>query len=495
MSDRDQVRDLSHQAWVRRKGMALLTDFYELTMLAGYHHSGKGSQRACFDYFFRDLPPDTGYAIFTGLEAVLEYLDGLHFTGADIDYLRTTGQFRDEFLEYLRDFRLEVDVWAPKEGTLVFPYAPILRTEGPLSQVQLLETALLNLLNYPTLIATRASRVCHAAEDDPVIEFGARRAQGPDGGLSGARAACIGGCVGTSNVLAGKHFGVDVSGTMAHSWVMSFPTELESFRAYVKAHPKNPILLVDTYDDLESGIPNAIKVFEEMKQAGNEQRAAIRLDSGDLAKLSKEAHRMLTEAGFKDPLIVASSELEEDLIADLKRQGAKINAWGVGTHLITSKGAPSLSGVYKLAAVEDDEGGWKPKLKISSNVHKTTDPGVKKTVRHWNLAGEVLGDVIYGGDEQPDDEEETVVGVDRMRLHHHERLQHVARREPLARQVFRRGERIVEPEDVDTIRDRAQKQLASLPAEMRRLRNPAEYPVLLSPELARIKEELIGEHE
>ena len=290
---------------------------------------------------------------------------------------------------------------AVPEGTLVYPHLPIVRVEGPLAEAQFLETAILNALNYPTLVATKTARICLAATGDPVIEFGLRRAQGPDGGLSGSRASYVGGGSGTSNVLAGKLFGVPVRGTHAHSWVMSFDDELTAFRAYAQVYPESCLLLVDTYDTLRSGVPNALTVFKELRERDPAVRAAIRLDSGDLARLSKAAYRAFTEAGFADPLILASSELDEDLIADLKRQGAKINAWGVGTHLITASNHPALGGVYKLVAAQDAHGEWEPRIKVSSNLGKMTDPGRKRVVRYRDADGRPLGDVLYLQTEQP----------------------------------------------------------------------------------------------
>ena len=325
------------QRWARREDLALLTDYYQLTMMGGYWKTGRRDLRACFDYTFRDLPAHTGFAITAGLEQLLDTIENLRFTSQDLAYLSGLGTFDDGFLEYLESFHPRCTIHAVPEGTVVFPHEPVLQIEGPLIEAQLLETVVLNTLNFQTLIATKAARIRLACGSDDLVEFGLRRAQGPDGGLSGSRAAYIGGADGSSNVLAGKLFGIPVRGTHAHSWVMSFDSELEAFRAYAACYP-NPILLVDTYDTLTSGLPNAVTLFKELRAAGRPVRAAVRLDSGDLARLSKAAYRMFTEAGFPDPLIVASNELDEDLIADLKRQGARINSWGVGTHLITSSG-------------------------------------------------------------------------------------------------------------------------------------------------------------
>ncbi len=477
--------------WVDRRGLALLTDLYELTMIGGYHAREMHERPACFEYFFRSLPPHTGYAVFAGLGPFLAALQRLRFSDGDLEYLAGQGQFEDGFLDYLRDWRPRVDVLAPPEGTVVFPYEPVVQMRGPLLDVQLVETLLLNMLNYPTLVATKAARICQAAEGDPVIEFGLRRAQGPDGGLSGARAAYIGGCAGSSNVLAGKHYGVPVSGTMAHSWVMSFDSELESFRAYVEAYPEDPILLVDTYDTLESGVPNAVRVFTEMREAGRGQRFAVRLDSGDLARLSKEAYRMAAEAGFEDPLIVASNELEEDLVADLKRQGAKINAWGVGTHLITCRDHPALSGVYKLVAVRED-GRWQPRLKVTSNVAKTTDPAPKVLWRCLDAAGRPLGDIMaLEGEELPG--EGRVPGLDRESMTRPYPLEGVASRKPLLVKMMERGRRLRDIESLSEVRGRAGEQIDGLCDELKRLRNPEIYRALLSPGLAQLKRSMIAE--
>lgn len=487
--DSRRIDESCQSHWIQRKDLALLTDWYELTMMGGYQHSDLGQEKACFEYFFRNLPPHNGYAVLAGLEAFLSYCENLHFEDKDIDYLKSIGIFDATFLESLRSFKLECDIWTTPEGSVVFPFEPIIRVEGPLFQAQFLETFLLNAMNYPTLVATKAARICQVAGDDPVIEFGLRRAQGPDGGLAGSRAAYIGGCAGTSNVLAGKHFGIPVSGTLAHSWVMSFSSEIEAFRAYAKIYPDKPILLVDTYETLASGVPNAIQVFKEMKEQGNPQRAAIRLDSGDLAKLSKAAYDMITAAGFENPLIVASNELDEDLIADLKRQGAKINSWGVGTHLITCKDAPALSGVYKLCALRRGR-KWEPRLKLSSNPEKTTDPGIKRAVRYFDEKNAPIGDILYLHSEIiPADKD--VIGLDRQRFHRAYRLRNISGSRELPELYMKKGKRIVPPESLKDIRNRAHQQIAALPEELKRLRYPEIYPVALSPRLAKSKENLI----
>ena len=477
------------QGWFRREGLSLLTDFYALTMIAGHLKEGRAHRKTCFEYFFRNLPPHSGFAVAAGLDAFLDYIERLRFQDDDLEYLRSLEMFDDKFIAYLKEFRPRCTVRAIPEGTLVFPYEPVVQIEGTIFEAQLLETAILNFLNFQTLIATKAARICLAAEGEPVLEFGLRRAHGPDGGLSGSRAAYIGGCTSTSNVLAGKVYGIPVTGTHAHSWVMSFPSELEAFRAFVRLYPDHSVLLVDTYDTVESGVPNAITVFKEMRAQGIDVRPAIRLDSGDLAKLSKRAYAMMTEAGLEDPLIVASNDLEEDLIADLKRQGAKINSWGVGTQLITSHDSPALNGVYKLVALYEDD-AWRPRIKISSNLEKATDPERKRPVRYFNASGQPIGDVLFSRSETPTDNG-TLVCRHRMQPHLRARIKGAARAEELLRTVFKDGARTVESPPIGEIRARAQSQIAAIPVEFKRLRNPEVYRVFLSEEIGQLKAALL----
>ena len=480
---------LSGQRWFKREGLALLTDFYQLTMMAGQWKEGRADTRVSFDYFYRNLPPHTGFAVTAGLDLLLDYLDQLRFHPEDVAYLRSLGVFDEAFLDFLTDFEPNYDINAMPEGTIAFPFEPIVQVEGTIMEAQLVETALLNLMNYSTLIATKSARICQSACGDPVMEFGLRRAHGPDGGITGSRAAYIGGCSSSSNVMAGKVYGIPVSGTHAHSWVMSFPSELEAFRAFARQYPNACTLLVDTYDTVKSGVPNAIKVFQEMRAAGKKVRPAIRLDSGDLAKLSKIAYKMMTDAGLEDPLIVASNDLEEDLIADLKRQGARINAWGVGTHLITSKDSPSLSGVYKLAAVYNDT-SWQPRMKITSNLEKATDPGRKQLLRFYDTQNHPLGDVMFFQEESWE-ARDRVVGRARIAPNHKQVIEGVARSETLLKPMLRNGKRIVDPEPVQQIRSHAQKQIAQLPEEFKRMRNPEIYHVLLSPAMGDLKEQML----
>lgn len=475
--------------WYRREGLALLTDFYELTMIAGQRNEGRADQEVTFDYFFRTLPPHAGFAIAAGLAPFLDYLEHFRFEEDDVEYLRSLNIFDEEFLKSLRDLRLKCTVRAIPEGTLVFPNEPIIQVEGRILEAQLIETALLNIVNFQTLIASKTARICLAAEGDPVLEFGLRRAHGPDGGLSASRAAFIGGSASTSNVLAGKVYGIPVSGTHAHSWVMSFPNELEAFQAFARNYPERCVLLVDTYDTVESGLPNAVRVFKEMRAQGRPVRAAVRLDSGDLAKLSKIAYRMMTQAGLEDPLIVASNELDEDIIADLKRQGAKVNAWGVGTHLITSYDCPALSGVYKLVALRES-GRWQPRMKISSNIEKATEPGRKRLVRYFAAEGEPIGDVIYEEDETWP-AQGTIIGRHRLRPHLRVRIRDAARAEDLLTVVFDKGRRVVQSPPIEALRQRALDQIASLPDEFKRLRNPEVYRVILSDTIGQWKEKML----
>ncbi|HPQ40011.1 MAG TPA: nicotinate phosphoribosyltransferase [bacterium] len=474
--------------WVKRTAAVLLTDLYELTMLAGYHAHGMSDTPASFEYFFRNFPRDTGFAVFAGLDQLLDYFDNLRFETSDIRYLEHLNLFSAPFLEWLKEWRCTCDVWAAPEGTLVFPNEPILRVEGPLGEAQLLETFILNALNYPTLIATKAARVCMAAEGDPVMEFGLRRAQGPDGGLIGSRAAYIGGCAGTSNCMAGKMFDIPVMGTHAHSWVMAFENELDAFRAYIRTYPGKSTLLVDTYDVLESGVPNAVKAFAELRTTHPDVRASIRIDSGDLAKLSKAAWQQLTDAGFENPMIVASNDLDELLIADIKRQGARINAWGVGTHLITSRDCPALNGVYKLTAVKPDN-AWIPRIKLSSNITKLTNPGRKQVYRFLDRDGRPVADML-GDVNDPEPAPGTVTMHDQNQLLRRIHIR-TASVKPLLVKAVEHGTVITDRPDVKAVRDHAQQQMATLHPEMTRLRNPDEYPVGLSPTLASIKRELI----
>jgi nicotinate phosphoribosyltransferase len=392
---------------MRTSNLTLLTDLYELTMMQGYFKN-QNSDIVVFDAFYRNNPCDGGYSVCAGLAQVIEYIENLRFDDEDIRYLKSLGIFDDDFLSYLHRFRFSGDIYAVPEGSLIFPREPLVKVIAPIMEAQLIETAILNIVNHQSLIATKAARVCYAAQGDGVMEFGLRRAQGPDSGVYGARAAVIGGCRGTSNVLAGQMFDVPVLGTHAHSWIMSFPDEYTAFRKYADLYPSACILLVDTYDTLKSGIPNAIRVFTEMREAGIPLTYyGIRIDSGDLAYLSKKIRRMLDDAGFPDAVISASNDLDEYLIESLKRQGAAITSWGVGTNLITAKDNPAFGGVYKLSAIQNADGSFRPKIKLSENTEKVTNPGNKTFYRIYDKAtGKIRADLICLHDETFDESED-----------------------------------------------------------------------------------------
>ncbi|OUQ16372.1 nicotinate phosphoribosyltransferase [Lachnoclostridium sp. An14] len=482
---------------MNERNLTLLTDLYELTMMQGYFKEENANETVIFDAFYRTNPDGNGYAVCAGLEQVIEYIENLHFTQADTDYLRSTGMFQEDFLDYLLHFKFSGDIYAIPEGTVVFPREPLVKVIAPIMEAQLIETALLNIINHQSLIATKAARVVYAAEGDGVMEFGLRRAQGPDAGIYGARAAMIAGCVGTSNVLAGQMFDVPVKGTHAHSWIMSFPDELTAFRTYARMYPNACILLVDTYDTLKSGIPNAIQVFTEMREAGIPLTFyGIRLDSGDLAYLSKKAKRMLDQAGFPDAVISASNDLDEHLIASLKLQGATINSWGVGTNLITSKDSPSFGGVYKLAAIRDKESGtFIPKIKLSENAEKITNPGDKTIYRIYEKdTGKIVADLICLTHETFDSHnslllfdpietwKKTLLAPDTYEL-----------RELLV-PVFKNGTCVYHSPKVMDIRAYCQKELDTLWEESRRLVNPHEVHVDLSNELWHMKNQLLDSY-
>lgn len=478
---------------MRALNLTLLTDLYELTMMQGYFKNPT-DQVVVFDAFYRKNPCDGGYAIAAGLDQIIEYVRHLHFAPDDIDYLRSLNIFDTDFLEYLRGFHFTGDIYAVPEGTVVFPREPLLKVIAPVMEAQLVETTILNLLNHQSLIATKASRVVYAAKGDGIMEFGLRRAQGPDAGLYGARAAMIGGCIGTSNVLTGQMFQVPVKGTHAHSWIMSFPDEYTAFKTYAELYPNACILLVDTYDVLNSGVPNAIRVFQEMKAAGHEMKGyGIRIDSGDLAYLSKQAYKMLDEAGFGDAIISASSDLDEYLIESLKSQGAKINSWGVGTNLITCQDNPAFGGVYKLAAIKNAEDeDFVPKIKLSENVEKVTNPGNKTIYRIYDKkTGKIRADLICLANEAFDPEEDMII-FDPMATWKKTKIAggSYTLRELLV-PVFQKGECVYTSPSVMEIRDICQKELNTLWDETRRFANPQEVYVDLSDKLFKIKSDLL----
>lgn len=473
------------------ENLTLLTDFYELTMMQGYFKNNS-NDTVIFDVFYRNNPSGSGYSICAGLEQLIEYIKNIHFDNEDISYLRSLKIFEEDFLTYLTTFTFSGDIYAVPEGTVVFPMEPLVKIIAPIMEAQLIETAILNIINHQSLIATKASRVCFAAKGEPVMEFGLRRAQGPDAGIYGARAAVIGGCVGTSNVLAAQKFNVPALGTHAHSWIMSFEDELTAFREYAALYPNNATLLVDTYDTLRSGVPNAIKVFNELKEAGKmPEKYGIRLDSGDLAYLSKKAKKMLAGAGFHDAVIVASSDLDEYLIDSLKTQGAAINSWGVGTNLITSKDCPAFGGVYKLAAIQKD-GIFLPKIKLSENQWKITNPGNKTVYRIYEKeTGKIKADLI-AMDYEKYDEKNPLILFDPISTWKKTYLKPDAYtiRELLV-PIFINGKCVYESPSVMKIREYCSNELETLWDETRRLVNPHDVYIDLSNELYQLKIKLI----
>lgn len=473
--------------------LALLTDLYQLTMAYGYWKLGRADQKAVFHLFFRKPPFKGGYAIAAGLQQAIEYLEVYRFDDSDIRYLaELTGNdgqplFEQAFLEELRNLKLSVDVDAMPEGTVAFGQEPMLRVKGPILQCQLLETPLLNMINFQTLIATKASRIRAAAGEDPVLEFGLRRAQGVDGAISASRAAYIGGCSATSNVLAGKLYGIPVKGTHAHSWVMSFDSELESFERYAQVMPNNCVFLVDTYDTLE-GVRQACQVGKILRNRGHEM-VGIRLDSGDLSYLSIEARKILDQEGFPNATIVASNDLDEHIMENLKNQGAQIAVWGVGTKLATAFDQPALGGVYKLAALQREDGSWEPKVKLSEQAIKTSIPGILQVRRYQSEHG-FIGDMIYDETVGIDPRETIVDSKDTTRS---KRLANHDHAYDLLTPTMRKGVRVGETESLETIRARAIEQLRLIHPAIRRFMNPHEYPVGLDIALHEVRDFMIHE--
>jgi len=471
--------------------LALLTDLYQLTMACAYWKSGTTDKEAAFHLTFRNAPFEGGFTIASGLETAIEWIKAFRFSDSDLEYLATIRGwdkrplFEQKFLDYLRKLQFACDVDAVPEGTVVFPQEPLLRVQGPVLQAQLLETPLLNFLNFQSLIATKAARICLAARGDPVIEFGLRRAQGIDGGLTASRAAYVGGCAGTSNLLAGKKFGVPVSGTHAHSWVMSFDNEKQAFEEYARALPNNCIFLVDTYDSLE-GVQHAVEVGKELRQRGTEL-AGIRLDSGDLAFLSIEARKILDKGGFPNAVIVGSNDLDEHIIESLKTQRATINIWGVGTRLVTAYDQPALGGVYKLWAIRKPGGSWQPKVKLSEQVAKITNPGILQ-VRRFRTEKEFIGDATYDLELGLPKEVTIVDPLDVTRRKHFEPD---AAYEDLLVPIFQQGKLAYQLPSLDEIRNRVQQQIQMLHPGIKRSVNPHEYPAGLELRLHELKTELV----
>lgn len=472
--------------------LTMLCDFYELTMSNGYFKNGFYKRMTYFDVFFRNVPDNGGFAIAAGLEQVVDYIENLHFSKEDIDFLRSKKIFDEEFLDYLKDFRFTGDIYAVPEGTPVFPHEPILTVKAPAIEAQLIETYVLLAINHQSLIATKANRIVRAAEGRTVLEFGSRRAQGADGAVIGARAAYIGGCAGTACTLTDEKYGVPAGGTMAHSWVQMFDTEYEAFKTYCEIYPENATLLVDTYNTLKSGIPNAIRAFKEVLLPKGITNCAIRLDSGDISYLSKKARKMLDEAGLTDCKIVASNSLDEYLIRDLVMQDAKVDIFGVGERLITAKSAPVFGGVYKLVAVEDENGEIVPKIKISENIAKITNPHFKKLYRFYdNESGKAIADELCVYDEEIDDtkphtifdpeavwKSKTLTGYTAKNLHI---------------TVYKDGKLVYKLPKLNEIKQYCAEQIETLWDEVKRFENPHTYYVDLSKRLWNEKSRLLSE--
>lgn len=483
---------MPHLSQLYGGSLALLTDLYQLTMAYGFWRQGEAQRPVAFHLFCRKNPFDGGYHVAAGLQQVVEFCERFSFAEDDLAYLaELTGNdgkplFDRRFIDHLGEMRFTCDVDAMPEGTVAFPHEPLLRVTGPILQAQILETPLLNLVNFQTLIASKAARICSIAKG-PVLEFGLRRAQGIDGGLSASRAAYLGGCAATSNVLAGKLFGIPVKGTHAHSWVMFFEDELRAFEAYAEAMPNNCIFLVDTYDTLQ-GVEHAIQVGHQLRQKGHEL-LGVRLDSGDLAYLSQRARQMLDEAGFPKAAIVASNELDEFVMTSLQQQEAHIGLWGVGTKLATAFDQPALGGVYKLAAVQNDRGEWVPRVKLSEQAIKTSTPG-RQQVRRFRDENGLAADVIYNVDSHPNDNAAWVV-VDPMDPTRQKRLAPGMPHEDLLVPVFREGKRVYQPPTLAESRERAQDQIAALHPGVRRFMNPHQYPAGLELSLHQLRLQLI----
>ncbi len=478
------------------RNLTLLTDLYQLTMMQGYYIKNKHTQVTVFDMFYRKNPDKNSFSIFCGVEELVNYIESLKFNDEDIDYLRSLNTFNEEFLKYLKDFKFTGEIYSFPEGSVILPYEPLIRIKAPIFEAQLIETALLNTINHQSLIATKAQRVSSAAKGVPVLEFGLRRAQGADAGIFGSRAAYIGGCVGTSNVLAGKKFDIHVSGTHAHSWIMSFDDELEAFLAYGELYPNSCILLVDTYDTLGKGVPNAIKAFDTLKANGKlPKQIGIRLDSGDIAYLSKKCREMLDAGGYPDALISASNDLDEYIISDLNSQGAKIDLYGVGTNLITSKNTPAFGGVYKVVAIEKENGEFENKIKLSNNTEKITNPGYKKVIRLYDKASnKIIADYIALAHETVDTSKDLVI-FDPIATWKKKTLkanEFIAREmlEPL----FIDGKFVGKHKTTKEIKAYCEEEKATLWAENMRIYNPQLIHVDLSLELYTLKHDLIKLH-
>ncbi|EKB47786.1 nicotinate phosphoribosyltransferase [Cecembia lonarensis] len=473
--------------------LALLTDFYQLTMAYAYWKSGKSEEEAVFNLFFRKNPFQGGYTVAAGLDYIIDFCRNFRFEEDDLEYLRAMKNednspvFESAFLDYLKSMEFSCDLEAVEEGTVIFPHMPIVKVKGPLLQCQLLETPLLNIINFQTLIATKAARIVHAAQEDSVLEFGLRRAQGIDGALAASRAAFIGGCSATSNVMAGKLFGIPVSGTHAHSWIMSFDSELEAFKAYAAAFPDKCIFLVDTYDTV-NGVRNAIEVGKVLREKGKEM-LGIRIDSGDLAYYSNLAREMLDEAGFPNAKIVASNDLDEQIITSLKMQEASINVWGVGTKLVTAYDQPALGAVYKLAAVKKADGSWEPKVKVSQQSIKINIPGIQNAVR-FSKNGKAVADMIFLEGENLSKSQHMI--IDPVDPTKRKKINTTGLdQELLLRSIFEKGKKVYERPDIHQIKLNAERNLAQFDKAHKRLINPHIYPVGLEESLYELRTQLV----
>ena len=472
--------------------LTMLCDFYELTMGNGYFVSNMQDRMTYFDVFFREVPDGGGFAIAAGLEQIIDYVQKLHFDEEDIAYLRGRGIFDEAFLDYLKNFKFTGDIWAVPEGTPIFPREPVFTVRAPAIQAQLLETYLLLEFNHQSLIATKANRICRAAEGRAVLEFGSRRAQGIAGAVTGARAAFIGGCAGTACTVSDQIYGVPAAGTMAHSWVQMFDTEYDAFVTYCKAYPTNAVLLVDTYNTLKSGIPNAIRAFNEVLKPLGITKCGIRLDSGDMAYLTQKARVMLDEAGWTECTITVSNSLDERLITELFHQGAKIDAFGVGERLITSKSAPVFGGVYKLCAVEDEEGNIVPKIKVSENVGKITNPGFKKFYRFYNReTGMAEADYICMHDETVDDSQPLEI-CDPQSRWKRKTMENFRAYEMMV-PIFKDGQLVYKLPTLKEIKTYCAYQVSTLWPEVKRFDYPHQYYVDLSPKLMELKDKMLSE--
>ncbi|MBQ1436417.1 MAG: nicotinate phosphoribosyltransferase [Ruminococcus sp.] len=476
---------------MNEKNLSMLCDFYEFTMSNGYFKNGFYKRNVYFDVFFRKVPDNGGFAIAAGLEQVISYIKNLHFSDDDISYLRTKGIFDEQFLEYLSNFKFHGDIYAVPEGTPVFPNEPVMTVRAPAIEAQMIETFVLLTVNHQSLIATKANRIVRAAQGRAVLEFGSRRAQGASGAVDGARAAYIGGCAGTACTLTDELYGVPAGGTMAHSWIQMFDSEYDAFKTYCELYPDNPTLLVDTYNTLKSGVPNAIKVFKEVLLPQGKTKCAIRLDSGDISYLSKKARKMLDEAGLTDCTITASNSLDEYLIRDLMMQGAQVDTFGVGERLITSSSSPVFGGVYKLVAVEDEGGEIVPKIKVSENTAKITNPHFKKLYRYYdNESGKAIADELCVYDEVVDDKKPRTI-FDPMATWKTKTLTDFTAKELLV-PIFKGGECVYESPSIKEIAGYCAAQLDLLWDEVKRFENPHTYYVDLSKKLYEIKNILLS---